>query len=106
MENEKWKLAQLFVVFFSFTMKIINRNRDYIHYISSLFLPVSARNAAWGIRAFNVELAQIRENVTHMEHGRLKLVWWNQSVDELFKVIFLVILIFMEIKIEETHKER
>ncbi|KAJ3012458.1 hypothetical protein HKX48_006279 [Thoreauomyces humboldtii] len=61
------------------------RKSDYENYVASLFAPSPARHAVWAVRAFNVETAMIRENVTKPEIGRARIAWWRDAVEKLFK---------------------
>jgi NADH dehydrogenase [ubiquinone] 1 alpha subcomplex assembly factor 6 len=61
------------------------RRADYEGYLTSLFLPSTARSSAVAIRAFNVETAFVKSAVSKPELGLMRLAWWQQRVDEAFR---------------------
>ena len=53
--------------------------------MSAIFFPDRIRHAQWALRAFNVELAQIRDQVTTDDTlGKIRFQWWRDAVDEIF----------------------
>ncbi|KAI9220487.1 isoprenoid synthase domain-containing protein, partial [Blastocladiella britannica] len=54
---------------------------DHDAYLASLFLPTHLRPIAWGLRAFNLELASIRESVSDDTLGRMRFQHWREMVD-------------------------
>lgn len=61
------------------------RRHDYEGFLSAIFFPDRIRHAQWALRAFNVELAQIRDQVTTDDTlGKIRFQWWRDAVDEIF----------------------
>lgn len=65
---------------------IIIRQRDYEGYLCVPFFPADKRNTQYAIRAFNVELASIRENVSKPEIGKMRMQFWKDTVDQIYAV--------------------
>jgi NADH dehydrogenase [ubiquinone] 1 alpha subcomplex assembly factor 6 len=57
---------------------------DYNSYLCSLFLPAADRPLAWAIGAFNIETAQVRDIVSDVNVGKMRLSWWRQTIDQIF----------------------
>ncbi|KAI8082412.1 isoprenoid synthase domain-containing protein [Thamnidium elegans] len=60
------------------------RQRDYEGYLCVPFFPADKRNTQYAIRAFNVELASIRENVSKTEIGKMRMQFWKDTVDQIY----------------------
>lgn len=62
------------------------KSRDYVGYLCSLLLPRDVRHVAFAVRAFNVELANIREQIH--EHsgtaGVFRLQFWKDTVESIY----------------------
>lgn len=58
---------------------------DYVHYLTSLHLGVGLRTAAFTLRAFNVETARILESAREVNLARIRLQWWRDAIDGLYK---------------------
>ncbi|XP_054983330.1 NADH dehydrogenase (ubiquinone) complex I, assembly factor 6 isoform X2 [Sorex araneus] len=56
------------------------RKRDYEGYLCSLLLPSPARASAVALRAFNVELAQVKDSVSEKTIGQMRLQFWKDAV--------------------------
>lgn len=54
-------------------------------YVTSLFAPAERRAALWAVHAFNHEIAKTREMVSEPMLGEIRLQWWAEAVDELYK---------------------
>ncbi|OAD05198.1 hypothetical protein MUCCIDRAFT_152601 [Mucor lusitanicus CBS 277.49] len=60
------------------------RQRDYEGYLCVPFFPAHLRNTQYAIRAFNVELASIRENVSKPEIGKMRMQFWKDTIDKIY----------------------
>ncbi|XP_043276355.1 NADH dehydrogenase (ubiquinone) complex I, assembly factor 6 [Venturia canescens] len=60
------------------------RKRDHESYLCSLLLPHNIRSAAFAIRAFNVEIAQIEDQVTDNLIGKMRYKFWEDSLDNIY----------------------
>ncbi|KNC85360.1 hypothetical protein SARC_02452 [Sphaeroforma arctica JP610] len=56
------------------------RKHDAEHFLSSLWLPADIRQAVFAIRAFNIEVAQIREVTSEIQIARIRSQWWRDSL--------------------------
>ncbi|XP_034409122.1 NADH dehydrogenase (ubiquinone) complex I, assembly factor 6 isoform X2 [Cyclopterus lumpus] len=61
------------------------RSRDYDGYVSSLLLPEEARRSSLALRAFNVELAQVKDSVSQKTIGLMRMQFWKTAVEEVFR---------------------
>ncbi|KAJ1667477.1 hypothetical protein IW140_004901 [Coemansia sp. RSA 1813] len=57
---------------------------DYDNYLVSLFSPKHAREAAWGIRAMNIELVRAGEITTNATAARMRYSYWHDTVNRLY----------------------
>lgn len=62
------------------------RQRDYDAYLCIPFFPKELRTAQYAIRAFNVELASIRESVSNPTIGKMRMQFWKDAIDNIYKV--------------------
>ncbi|GAB5589625.1 hypothetical protein Unana1_04525 [Umbelopsis nana] len=60
------------------------RKHDYENYLCIPFYPREIRNAQYALRAFNVELASIREGVSNPAIGKLRTQFWKDTIDKAF----------------------
>ncbi|XP_074841789.1 NADH dehydrogenase (ubiquinone) complex I, assembly factor 6 isoform X2 [Carettochelys insculpta] len=60
------------------------RKRDYEGYLCSLLLPAEARTSAFALRAFNVELAQIKDSITQKTIGLMRMQFWRNAVEDMY----------------------
>ncbi|CEG79195.1 hypothetical protein RMATCC62417_13691 [Rhizopus microsporus] len=66
--------------------KDLTRQRDYDAYLCVPFFPAHQRNTQYALRAFNVELASIRENVSKPEIGKMRMQFWKDTLDKVYAV--------------------
>ena len=62
------------------------RRYDYDHYLCSLYLPKHLRPVAIAVRAFNVETAQVADQTRQQSLALMRLQWWREAIDSIFKV--------------------
>ncbi|XP_019568905.2 NADH dehydrogenase (ubiquinone) complex I, assembly factor 6 isoform X2 [Rhinolophus sinicus] len=60
------------------------RKRDYEGYLCSLLLPAESRSSAFALRAFNVELAQVKDMVSEKTIGLMRMQFWKKTVDDIY----------------------
>ncbi|KAG8179593.1 hypothetical protein JTE90_001835 [Oedothorax gibbosus] len=60
------------------------RKYDYENYLCTLLLPEPLRSSAFVIRAFNVEISQVRDSVSNSTIGEMRMQFWKDSVDRIF----------------------
>lgn len=63
-----------------------HRKNDYENYLCIPFYPKQVQNAQYAIRAFNVELASIRESVSNAMIGKMRTQFWKDTIDKTFAV--------------------
>ncbi|KAI7858254.1 isoprenoid synthase domain-containing protein [Circinella umbellata] len=61
------------------------RQRDYEGYLCVPFYPRHVRDVEYAIRAFNVELASIRESVSNPNTGKMRMQFWKDTIDKIYK---------------------
>ncbi|XP_031733153.1 NADH dehydrogenase (ubiquinone) complex I, assembly factor 6 isoform X1 [Anarrhichthys ocellatus] len=68
----------------TYCMELV-RSRDYDGYVSSLLLPVEARRSSLALRAFNVELAQVKDSVSQKTIGLMRMQFWKAAIEEIYR---------------------
>ncbi|XP_068997124.1 NADH dehydrogenase (ubiquinone) complex I, assembly factor 6 isoform X3 [Embiotoca jacksoni] len=61
------------------------RSRDYEGFLSSLLLPEEARRSSLALRAFNVELAQVKDSVSQKTIGLMRMQFWKTAIEEIYR---------------------
>ncbi|KAM6936239.1 NADH dehydrogenase (ubiquinone) complex I, assembly factor 6 isoform 2-T2 [Lycodopsis pacificus] len=68
----------------TYCMELV-RSRDYDGYVSSLLLPEEARRSSLALRAFNVELAQVKDSVSQKTIGLMRMKFWKAAIEEIYR---------------------
>lgn len=68
---------------FDYCVNVVKR-RSYEQYLSTLLLPPKTRRAGFVIRAFNAEIAGVRDQVTAKHAGMGRMVFWRDLIEKLF----------------------
>ncbi|XP_016147951.1 NADH dehydrogenase (ubiquinone) complex I, assembly factor 6-like [Sinocyclocheilus grahami] len=63
----------------------IVRKRDYEGFLCSLLFPEAVRRSALALRAFNVELAQIKDSVSQKTIGLMRMQFWKSAVEDIYR---------------------
>ncbi|ORX73602.1 hypothetical protein DL89DRAFT_219464 [Linderina pennispora] len=58
---------------------------DYDNYLVSLFSPRLAREAAWAIRALNIELVHIGQAATNPTAAQMRYAFWHGAINDIYK---------------------
>ncbi len=61
------------------------KKRSHEQYLATLLLPENIRRVGFVIRAFNVEIATIRDQVTARHAGMGRMVFWRELIQNLFE---------------------
>ncbi|XP_051261373.1 NADH dehydrogenase (ubiquinone) complex I, assembly factor 6 isoform X2 [Dicentrarchus labrax] len=61
------------------------RSRDYDGFVSSLLLPEEARRSSLALRAFNVELAQVKDSVSQKTIGLMRMQFWKTAIEDIYR---------------------
>jgi phytoene/squalene synthetase len=68
-----------------YCLDMVQKN-DYEHYLIGLLLPRKQRAAYFALRAFNVEVAQIKDHVRgNIAASRLRFQYWRNIFDYIFE---------------------
>lgn len=57
---------------------------DYENFLCTLLLPRSIKSAAFAVRAFNVEVAQVEDQVSDSKIGAMRLQFWTNALNEIY----------------------
>ncbi|KAF5399895.1 hypothetical protein PHET_06353, partial [Paragonimus heterotremus] len=71
--------------FLSYSATVV-RKHDRENYLCSLLLPAARQDFVFALRAFNVELAQIRDRVNNAEQANFRFQFWKDVVHSLFEL--------------------
>ncbi|KAI9790793.1 MAG: hypothetical protein M1816_004751 [Peltula sp. TS41687] len=63
------------------------RKYDLPSYILQTFIPPSARDAYLAIRAFNVSVSSVADNVSNPTVGAMRMQFWRETISQTFKGI-------------------
>ncbi|XP_038204156.1 NADH dehydrogenase (ubiquinone) complex I, assembly factor 6 isoform X1 [Arvicola amphibius] len=61
------------------------RKRDYESYLCSLLFPAECRSSVSALRAFNVELAQVKDSVSEKAIGLMRMQFWRKAVEDIYR---------------------
>ncbi|XP_069477489.1 NADH dehydrogenase (ubiquinone) complex I, assembly factor 6 isoform X4 [Ambystoma mexicanum] len=60
------------------------RLRDHEGFLCSLLLPPESRSSALALKAFNVELAQVKDLVSQKNIGLMRMQFWRTAVEDMY----------------------
>ncbi|XP_069076600.1 NADH dehydrogenase (ubiquinone) complex I, assembly factor 6 isoform X1 [Pleurodeles waltl] len=60
------------------------RTRDHEGFLCSLLLPPESRSSALALKAFNVELAQVKDIVSQKNIGLMRMQFWRTAVEDIY----------------------
>ncbi|MEQ8193909.1 MAG: phytoene/squalene synthase family protein [Rhodospirillales bacterium] len=60
------------------------RAEDRDRFLCAMFAPPNRREALFGLYAFNLEIARIRESVSESLIGRMRLQWWRDALESIY----------------------
>ncbi|KXJ26920.1 NADH dehydrogenase (ubiquinone) complex I, assembly factor 6 [Exaiptasia diaphana] len=58
---------------------------DYENFLCTLLIPKKFQKSAFAVRAFNVELAQIRDAVNDKQIGKARMLFWRDCLEQVYK---------------------
>ncbi|XP_059920211.1 NADH dehydrogenase (ubiquinone) complex I, assembly factor 6 isoform X1 [Gadus macrocephalus] len=61
------------------------RKRDYDGFVCSLLSPEVSRRSSLALRAFNVELAQVKDSVSQKTIGLMRMQFWKATIEEIYR---------------------
>lgn len=62
------------------------RKFDYEHFLCTMYLPKEAQVAVMALRALNIELAMVRDQVRESALGHMRFQFWRETIDDSWKV--------------------
>ena len=65
----------------SHCMDLVKR-RDYEHYLTTLLLPAKVRQMGFALRALNIEISSVRDNVSDMNIGKMRVQFWKDAIND------------------------
>ncbi|XP_072765052.1 NADH dehydrogenase (ubiquinone) complex I, assembly factor 6 [Anoplolepis gracilipes] len=66
-----------------YCLQLVRKN-DYENFLCTLLLPHSIKSAAFAIRAFNVEVAQVEDQVSDSKIGAMRLQFWTEALNNIY----------------------
>ncbi|XP_011873025.1 PREDICTED: NADH dehydrogenase (ubiquinone) complex I, assembly factor 6 [Vollenhovia emeryi] len=66
-----------------YCLQLVRKN-DYENFLCTLLLPRDIRSAAFAVRAFNVEVAQVEDQVNDNTIGAMRLQFWTDALNETY----------------------
>lgn len=60
------------------------RTFDKDRYLATLLAPPKAREHLFSLYAFNIEIGKIRENVSEVLLGEMRLTWWRDAIEAIY----------------------
>ncbi|KAM9308432.1 NADH dehydrogenase (ubiquinone) complex I, assembly factor 6-like [Gastrophryne carolinensis] len=61
------------------------RKRDYEGFLCTLLLPPESQRSVFALRAFNVELSQVKDSVSQKNLGLMRMQFWRESLEEIYQ---------------------
>ncbi|XP_057638139.1 NADH dehydrogenase (ubiquinone) complex I, assembly factor 6-like [Chionomys nivalis] len=61
------------------------RKRDYESYLCSLLFPAECRSSVSALRAFNMELTQVKDSVSEKAIGLMQMHFWRKAVENIYR---------------------
>jgi len=66
-----------------YCLQLVKRT-DFEHYLSNLFLPNHLRRSAFAIRAFSAEISGVRDIVSDVNIGKMRMQFWKDTVESIY----------------------
>ncbi|RUS26629.1 Squalene/phytoene synthase-domain-containing protein [Jimgerdemannia flammicorona] len=63
-----------------------HETQDYENYLCVPFFPRPIQPAQYALRAFNIEIASVRESVSNQTIGKMRMQFWRDTIDQVFAV--------------------
>nr|CAD7426408.1 unnamed protein product [Timema monikensis] len=61
------------------------RQFDYENFLCTLLLPHNCRTSAFAIRAFNIEVARVQDQISDARIGQMRLKFWEDVIESIFQ---------------------
>lgn len=69
----------------SSTLRDAVRSRDYAAYLTHVIYPHALQPHFFALRAFQVELASIKDAVSNELVGRVRMQWWRDAIEGMYR---------------------
>ncbi|XP_012056477.1 PREDICTED: NADH dehydrogenase (ubiquinone) complex I, assembly factor 6 [Atta cephalotes] len=66
-----------------YCLQLVRKN-DYENFLCTLLLPRSIKSTAFAVRAFNVEVAQVEDQVSDSRIGTMRLQFWTDALNRIY----------------------
>lgn len=64
---------------------IFYRKHDFENYLCTLLLDKSIRRTSFAVRAFNIEIATVQDQISDTKIGEMRFKFWESSLNEIYK---------------------
>ncbi|XP_046463492.1 NADH dehydrogenase (ubiquinone) complex I, assembly factor 6-like [Daphnia pulex] len=61
------------------------RKHDYENFLAALLLPPASRQSTIAVRAFNVSLAQVQDQVSQGTIGQMRMKFWSETLEAVYQ---------------------
>ncbi len=61
------------------------KKSDHDRYMTILYAPPDRRDDLSALYAFNYEISRIRESISEVMLGEIRLQWWREAIDDIFQ---------------------
>jgi len=68
---------------FNYCLELVKKS-DYENYLATLLLPLSIQRAAFGLRACNIEMAQVQEVTSNKQIALMRMQFWKDAIDQIY----------------------
>ncbi|XP_068090981.1 NADH dehydrogenase (ubiquinone) complex I, assembly factor 6 isoform X2 [Hyperolius riggenbachi] len=68
----------------SYCLQLV-RQRDHDGFLCTLLLPPESQHSVFALRAFNVELSQVKDSVSQKNLGLMRMQFWKDSLQDIYE---------------------
>jgi len=68
---------------FNYCLELVKKS-DYENYLATLLLPLSIQRAAFGLRACNIEMAQVQEVTSNKQIAQMRMQFWKEAIEQIY----------------------
>ncbi len=68
----------------SYCLDLVKKS-DHDRYMTILYAPKDRRDDLSALYAFNYEISRIRESISEVMLGEIRLQWWREAIDDIFQ---------------------
>ncbi|XP_002735300.2 NADH dehydrogenase (ubiquinone) complex I, assembly factor 6-like [Saccoglossus kowalevskii] len=67
-----------------YCMDVVKKH-DYENFLCTLLLPKNARTATFALRAFNVDVATVKDNTSDIKIAQMRMQFWKETINEIYQ---------------------